>query len=74
MHVKIGYKNKDVTLERIEQTVEVVAAKTRASIEDSIQNSEISSDPEVKIKKDIEWTETDEQWKNRRTKVILPCK
>ena len=65
---KSDIRIKDVTLERIEQTVEVVAAKTRASIEDSIQNSEISSDPEVKIKKDIEWTETDEQWKNRRTK------
>ena len=38
--------------------------------EDSIQDAESSSDTEAEeeIKEDTEWTETDEQWKNRRTK------
>ena len=46
---KSDIRIKDVTLERIEQTVEVVATEAWASIEDSIQNSEISLDSEVKI-------------------------
>ena len=39
-------------------------------LEDSIQDAESSSEAESEeeIKKETEWTETDEQWKNRRTK------
>ena len=36
--------------------------------EDSIQDAESSSEAEEEIKEDTEWTETDEQWKNRQTK------
>ena len=38
--------------------------------EDSIQDAESSleTESEEEIKKETEWTETDEQWKNRRTK------
>ena len=38
--------------------------------EDSMQDAESSSDTEAEeeIKEETEWTETDEQWKNRRTK------